>query len=116
MATDIYVGEFGKRLLINLDYNVSSATTLEIHFSSSAGTLVNSASVSVLGANTTATACGLIFSVNKAVEYILNSGDFSAAPGKYKVWIEAQFSTTSRLISSTFEFVVTTPGSTSPGT
>ena len=109
--TDIYVGEFGKRLLINLDYNVSSATTLEIHFSSSANVFVNSASVSVLGANTTATACGLIFSANKAVEYVLNSGDFSAAPGTYKVWIEAAFANpASRLISSSFEFKVTNPG------
>ena len=51
---DLFVGEFGKRLLIDLDYNVSSATGLEIHFSSSANSFVNSASVSVLGANTTA--------------------------------------------------------------
>lgn len=108
---DLFVGEFGKRLLIDLDYNVSSATGLEIHFSSSANSFVNSASVSVLGANTTASACDTVFSANKAVEYIVNSGDFSGSvEGNYKVWIEATFGTTAKLISTSFRFTVAQPG------
>jgi len=111
--TDIYVGEYGKSLYVETGYDLSSATKVEIHFSAPSGgtSFVNSASVSVLAANLTSSACG-IFSANKTVEYILNQGDISgsAAAGTWKVWVEADFGSTVHLISSSFRFKAKLPG------
>ena len=110
--TDIFVGEKGKTLYVETGHDLSSATGVEIHFSAPAGgtSFVNSASVSVLAANVSG-ACGL-FSANKTVEYIINSGDFSgsAAAGTWKVWVEADFGATVHLISSSFRFIAKLPG------
>lgn len=106
--TDLYVGEFGKQLYIDAQYNLSSATVVMLMMSASAGTF--SATCSVLAANYTASACGTVFSANKAVEYTVASGDFSAQADTYKAWIEATFGTSAKLISSTFTFTVSQPG------
>ena len=118
---DLYTGEYGKTLYIETGFDMSSATGIEIHFSAPTGGIhfVNSASVSVLAANTTTSACG-IFSANKTLEYIINSGDFSASTsggdglsgshGTWKGWIIADFGGAKRLISSTFKFEVVDPG------
>ena len=107
--TDLYVNEYGslKPLYIDVGYNVSAATSCRIYMSASAGTY--SASVSILGSNVTASACGTVFSANKGVEIIFASGDFSAQADTYKAWLECTFSA-SRLISSTFKFKVSNPG------
>jgi hypothetical protein len=107
--TDIYVNEWGskKPLYVNLEYDVASATSCRIHMSASAGTY--SASVSILGANVTVSACDTVFSANKAIECIFASGDFSGQADTYTAWIEATFSD-ARLISSTFRFKVSNPG------
>ena len=114
--TDIFVGEKGKRLLVETGFDLSSATGVEIHFSAPPGggtSFVNSASVSVLAANITTSACG-IFSALKTVEYIVNSADFSMSAGAgtktWKGWIEADFDAATHLISSSFRFVVSNPG------
>ena len=111
--TDIWVGEYGKTLYIGSDYDLSSATKVQIHFSAptGVGSFVNSASVSVLAANYTSSACG-VFSANKTVEYIVNQGDISgsAAAGTWKVWVEADFGSTVHLISSSFRFKAKYPG------
>lgn len=110
--TDIYVGERGKTLYIETGYDLSSASGVEIHFSAPSGgtSFVNSASVSVLAANVS-TPCG-VFSANKTVEYVVNSGDFSgsAAAGTWKVWVEADFGGSVHLISSSFRFKARMPG------
>ena len=108
--TDIFVGEYGKSVYIDLGYNVSSATGIEIHMSAPAGgtSFVNSASVSVLAQNVTSSACG-VFSTNKAVQYVLNSGDVDIA-GSWKVWIQADFGASVRLISTSFRFKADNPG------
>ena len=107
--TDIYVNEYGpkKPLYIDLQFDVASATSCRVYMSASAGTY--SASVSILGANVTVSACDTVFSANKAVELIFASGDFSGQADTYKAWVEATFSG-SRLISSTFRFTVSNPG------
>lgn len=109
--TDIYVGEYGRTIYVETGYDLSSATGLEIHFSAPSGgtSFVNSASVSVLASNYTVSACGLIFSANKTIEYIVNSGDFDVA-GNWKGWIEADFGATVHLISSSFKFKASDPG------
>lgn len=114
---DLWIGEYGKTLLIETGFDLSSATGIQIHFSAPAGgiSFVNSASVSVLASNVTTSACG-IFSANKTVEYVINAGDFSgstsahAAAGTWKGWIQADFGGAKRLISSTFKFEVEAPG------
>ena len=106
--TDIYVGEFGKQIIIGADYNLSSTTLVLLKASSSAGTF--SATCSVLGANTTVSAEGVVYSANRGVEYTLASGDFSGQADTYKAWIEATFGTSAKLISSTFRFTVSEPG------
>lgn len=112
--TDIFVGEYGKSLFVETGHDLSSATKVAIHFSAplAAQGFVNSTSVSVLAANKTASACDVIFSANKTVEYKINSGEFSgsAADGTWKVWIEADFGATVHLISSSFRFKVSQPG------
>ena len=109
----LYTKSKGVVIYVATNYNISSATTLEIHFSAPSGgtSFVNSAtaSVSVLGANFTTTACG-VFSANKAIKYIVNSGDFSAGAGTWKCWLEAEFGPATRLVSSAFKFVVANPG------
>lgn len=111
--TDIFVGEYGKTLYIETGYDLTSASGVEIHFSAPSGgtSFVNSASVSVLAANLTTSACGT-FSAGKTVEYVVNSGDFSgsAAAGTWKVWVEADFTGSVHLISSSFRFKVRAPG------
>lgn len=109
--TTIYVGEKGRTLYIDTGLDLSSATGVEIHMSApvSGTSFVNSASVSVLGANVTSSACGTVISANKGVEYILNSGDVDA-PGTWKAWIEADFGATVHLISSSFKFKAKNPG------
>jgi hypothetical protein len=107
--TDIYLGEFGKRVLVDLQYDISSATNVRILFSASAGTF--SATCSIVGVNTTVSACGTIFSAEKAVEYIVASGDFSATGADtYTAWVESTFGTSAKLISSNFRFKVSNPG------
>lgn len=106
--TDLYVGEFGKTVYVDCQYDLSSATLVLILMSASAGTF--SATCSVLGANYTASACGTVFSADKAVEYVVASGDFSGQADTYTAWIEATFGTTAKLISSTFTFTVSNPG------
>ena len=90
-----YLGnEQGYHYVRGYRLDLSSATNVEIHFSAPGITTVNSASVSVLAANTTTSACG-VFSANKAVEYITNSGDFSMSADRQQVtvkgWIVADF-------------------------
>lgn len=103
----------GITLYVDTGFNLSSATNVEIHFSAPGISTVNSASVSVLAANVTTSACG-VFSANKAVEYITNSGDFSFSADRQSVtckgWIVADFDANTRLISSTFKFKVCKPG------
>lgn len=107
--TDIFTKTKGVTLYVDVDYNISSATTLEVHVSGPVS-WVNSAtaSVSVLGSNFTTSACG-VFSANRAVKYVVNSGDFSIE-GTYKLWIQAEFGTSTRLVSSAFSFKVDAPG------
>ena len=105
--TDIYTNEFGKRVLVDLDYDISSATTVRILFSSSAGTF--SATCSTLGVNTTVSGCG-IFSAEKGAEYVVASGDFSGGAATYTAWVECTFGVTAKLVSSSFKFVVSNPG------
>ena len=114
--TDIFVGEKGKTIYVDTQFNLSSATKVEIYFSAPSGGLsfVNSASVSVLANNKTTSACG-VFSADKAVEYIVNSGDFSGSvsgdpAGTWKGWIRAEFGANTTLISTSFKFVVSQPG------
>ena len=111
--TDIFVGEYGKTLYVETGYDLSSASKVQIHFSAptGVGSFVNSASVSVLAANLTTSACG-VFSADKTVEYIINTGDISgsAAAGTWKVWVEADFGATVHLISSSFRFIAKDPG------
>ena len=107
--TDIYLGEYGaaKRIIIGVDYDVSSATLSRIVFSAPAGTF--SATCSILGANYT-TSGGTVFSASKAFEYIPASGDFSAVGAdSFRAWLNITF-TGSRLISDSFTFVVSNPG------
>lgn len=105
--TDLYLTEYGKRILIDVGYDVSSATLVRVLFSASAGTV--SATCSILGANYT-TSCGSIFSAERAVEYVVASGDFSATGAdNYRGWVEVTFPS-AKLISDSFEFIVTTPG------
>ena len=108
--TDIFVGEKGKTFFVQVGYDLSSASKVQIHFSgpSSLG-FVNSASVSVLASNLTTSACG-VFSADKTIEYIINSGDFSAGAGTWKCWIEADFGAATHLISTSFRFKVSNPG------
>jgi len=108
--TAIFVGEYGKSLYVETGHNLSSATGVEIHFSAPTGgtSFVNSASVSVLAANITSSACG-VFSAQKTVQYILNSGDINVS-GIWKVWIQAQFGASVRLISTSFKFKAENPG------
>lgn len=113
--TDIYVGEYGKRILCDLDYDVSSATGTEIHFSAPSGgtSFVNSASVSILAANVT-TSCG-VFSANKTLEYYINHASNTASSeinvaGTWKVWFQINFGATKRLITPSFKFVAKDPG------
>ena len=105
--TDIYVNEYGKSLFVDLGYNIASATSARVKFSSSAGTF--SASVSILGANYTASACNTVYYANKAIEYVFTSGDFSGQVDTYDAWVEVTFAA-SRLVSSTFKFTVSNPG------
>lgn len=106
--TTIYLGEHGKTVYVDLQYDISSATNVRILFSASAGTF--SASVSTLGSNYT-TSCGDVFSLEKGIEYIVASGDFSATGADtYKAWIECTFAATAKLISDSFDFVVSNPG------
>ena len=109
--SDIFSNTKGVTIYVATNYNISSATTLEIHFSApSGGTgFTNSASVSVLGANYTSEACG-IFSANKALKYVVNSGDFSGGAGTWKAWCQAEFGAATRLVSSAFKFRVSEPG------
>ena len=109
--SDIISTSKGITIYVATGYNISSATALEIHFSAPAGgnAFVNSASVSVLGANFTTDSCG-IFSVNKAVKYVTNSGDFSGGAGTWKAWVAAEFGSLTRLVSSSFKFKVSDPG------
>ena len=110
--TDIFVGEYGKTIYVETGLDLSSATSVQIHFSAptGVGSFVNSASVSVLAANVSGP-CG-VFSADKTVEYIVNSGDFSgsAAAGIWKVWVEADFGSTVHLISTSFRFKASLPG------
>ena len=113
---DLFIGEYGKQLLIDTQFDLSSATSIEIRFSAPLGGIhfANSASVSVLAANTT-TDCG-IFSADNAVKYVINNGDFSAstsvnaAAGTWKGWLVCDFGASKRLISSSFKFEVVAPG------
>lgn len=109
--SDIFTVTKGVTIYVDTGYNISSATALEIHFSAPNGgnSFVNSASTSVLGANTTTTACG-IFSANKALKYVVNSGDFSGGAGTWKCWVQAEFGASTRLVSSSFKFKVANPG------
>lgn len=109
--TDIYANSKGVTIYVATGYNISSATALEIHFSAPTGgnSFVNSASTSVLGSNFTTSACG-IFSANKALKYVVNSGDFSGGAGTWKCWVQAEFGTATRLVSSAFKFKVSNPG------
>lgn len=112
--TDIYTRTKGVVIYVDTQYNISSATTLEIHFSAPAAggnsfVVSATASVSVLGANFTTSACG-VFSANNVVKYAVNSGDFSAGAGVWKCWVEADFGTSVRLVSSSFKFKVSNPG------
>ena len=111
--TNIYVGEYGKTIYVETGLNLSSATSVAIHFSAPSGgtSFTNSASVSVLAANLTTSACGT-FSALKTVEYIVNQGDISgsAAAGTWKVWVEAHFGASVHLISSSFRFKASLPG------
>ena len=106
--TDLWVNEYGslKPLYIDLAYNVSAATSCRLYMSASAGTY--SASVSILGANYTAS-CGTVFSANKAIKHEFASGDFSGQADTYAVYVAANFNG-SRLISSSFKFKVSNPG------
>jgi hypothetical protein len=108
--TDIFVGEYGKDLYIQTGLDMSSATGIEVHFSAPSGgtSFVNSASVSVLAANYTASGCG-IFSADKTALYTINTGDIDIA-GTWKVWLQVDFGSTKRLISSTFRFKAADPG------
>lgn len=108
--TDIFVGEYGKNIYLNTGHDLSSATGVEIHFSAPTGgtSFVNSASVSVLASNLTSSACG-VFSANKTIQYILNSGDVDIK-GIWKVWVQADFGSTVRLISTSFKFRADNPG------
>ena len=107
-STDIFLGEYGRSVYVNLDYDISSATVRLIKFSASAGTF--SASVSILGANYT-TSAGDVFSANKAIVWEIASGDFSATGADdYVGWVDLTFGTNARLISSNFSFTVSNPG------
>lgn len=105
--TDLYIGEFGKQLYVDCQYDLSSATNVMLVMSASAGTF--SATCSVIAANYT-TSAGVIFSASKAVEYTFASGDFSGQADTYKAWVRATFGTSAKLISSTFDFKVSNPG------
>ena len=107
--TDIFTNTKGVAIYVDTQYNISSATTLEVHVSGPVS-FVNSAtaSVSVLASNFTTSACG-VFSADKTVKYVINSGDFSTA-GTYKLWIQAEFGPSTRLVSSSFSFRVNDPG------
>ena len=111
--SDIFTNTKGVTIYVGTNYNISSATTLEIHFSAPSGgnSFVNSAtaSVSVLGANYSTSACG-VFSANKAIKYVVNSGDFSGGAGTWKCWVQAEFGAATRLVSSSFKFKVSNPG------
>jgi hypothetical protein len=116
--SNIYTNTKGVVLYINTGYNLSSATSLGVHFSapSQGGTsFVNSVSTSALGANYT-TSAGLVMSANNTLLYTINSADFSmdasAAPngGTWKCWVEAEFGAAVRLVSSSFKFQVRQPG------
>lgn len=114
--TDIFVGEYGKNIYVRTGFDISSATGIEIHFSAPSGgtSFVNSASVSILGADVTTTACG-IFSANVACVYKVNhasnsaSSEFNVA-GTWKGWLVVDFGATKRLISDTFDFIASNPG------
>jgi hypothetical protein len=112
--TNIFVGEYGKTIYINTQYDLVSASKVEVHFSAPPGgtSFLNSTSVSVLAANITSSACGTVFSAGKTVEYRVNQGDISgsAAAGTWKVWVEADFGATVHLISSSFRFKASMPG------
>lgn len=103
---DLYASEYGKSVIVNCEYDLSSATEIRILFSASATTF--SATCSILAANYT-TSAGEVFSAGKAVEYLVGNGDFSASPGTYRAWIQATF-TGARLVSDSFEFIVANDG------
>ena len=111
--TNIFVGEFGRVIYVETGYNLTSATNVEIHFSAPPGgtSFVNSAAVSVLASNITNSACGIVFSAGKTVEYKLNQGDISgsAAAGNWSVHVEADFGPSVHLISSSFRFKAAMP-------
>jgi hypothetical protein len=114
---DLFIGEYGKTIYVETGFDLSSATNVTLRTSGPTGGIffTNSASVSVLASNVTTSACG-VFSANKTVEYVVNQGDFSAstssgaAEGTWKCWLEVDFGTTKRLISSSFKFEVVKPG------
>lgn len=117
MATDLWVGEYGKLIYIETGLDLSSATKVTIRSSGPAGAIfwTNSASVSVLASNFTTSACGVL-SADKTVSYQINAGDFSAstsaraAAGTWKLWLECDFGAAKRFVSSTFKFEVKAPG------
>ena len=105
--TDIYLGEYGRVIYINTDYDCSSAQSVFVKFSASAGTY--SATCSVLASNVTSSA-GEVYSANKAVEWVIANDAFSATGAdNFVAWVEATFPS-SKLISSTFKFKVSNPG------
>ena len=113
---DLWVGEYGKTLLIETGFDLSSATGIQIYFSAPSGGIhFSTASVSVLASNVTTSACG-VFSANKTLEYIIKAGNFSAstsagaAAGIWKGYVRADFGGSKRLISTTFKFEVEMPG------
>ena len=111
--TDIYTPSKGVTLYVDTGYDLSSATTLEIHFSAPSGgnSFVNSVSTSALGANVT-TNWGAVFSADNTLKYVVNSGDFSMSGegGTWKAWVQAEYGSGTRLVSSSFRFKVSKPG------
>ena len=111
--TDIHTTAKGVTLYIDTNYDISSATTLELHFSAPSGgnSFVNSVSTSALGANFT-TSWGAIFSADVTLKYVVNSGDFSMSGegGVWKGWVQAEFGSGTRLVSNSFKFRVDKPG------
>jgi hypothetical protein len=111
--TDIHTTAKGVTIYVDTNYDISSATTLEIHFSAPSGgnSFVNSVSTSALGANFT-TSYGAVFSADNTLVYKVNSGDFSMSGegGTWKCWVQAEFGSEARLVSNSFRFRVDKPG------
>lgn len=107
--TDIYLGEYGRFLYAKTGADLSSADNITIRGSTSGASFANSASVSVLPTNFTASAGGTVFSAGKSVRYKINAGDFSKA-GLWRVHLEVDLDVNTRIMSVYQELYVSEPG------